>query len=45
MTTQTFTGEQIENLRQTAGDQLFMHAIQTADWRDGGLKVFVKGEG
>ncbi|HJM54502.1 MAG TPA: aminotransferase class III-fold pyridoxal phosphate-dependent enzyme [Dehalococcoidia bacterium] len=45
MTTQTITGEQIENLRQTAGEHLFMHAMQTADWRDGALKIFVKGEG
>ncbi len=45
MTTETFSGERIEELRQTAGEHLFMHAQQTTTWRDAGLKIFVKGEG
>lgn len=45
MTVQTYPGERIEELRQTAGEHLFMHAQQTAKWRDEGLKIFVKGEG
>lgn len=45
MTIETYPGEQIEELRQIAGEHLFMHAQQTATWREAGLKIFVKGEG
>lgn len=45
MVTETYTGESIEELRQTAGEHLFMHAEQTAKWRESGLPIFVKGEG
>lgn len=45
MAPETYTGERIEELRQTAGEHLFMHAMQTTTWRDAGLKIFVKGEG
>ncbi len=38
------TGERIEDLQQMAGEHLFMHGVQIADWR-GKLKIFVKGEG
>ena len=44
-TTGPYTGERIEELRQIAGEHLFMHAMQTRDWRESGLKIFVKGEG
>ena len=43
-TTQTLNGERIEELQQIAGDHMFMHAVQTNDWR-GNLKIYVKGEG
>jgi len=45
MATETLHGEQIEELRQIAGEHLFMHAQQTTTWRDAGLKIFTKGEG
>ena len=45
MIVQTTPGERIEELRQIAGDHLFMHAQQTKSWRDEGLKIFVEGEG
>jgi len=44
-TGQTFSGERIEELQQIAGEHLFMHAMQTKDWRESGLQIFVKGEG
>ena len=44
-TTRPYTGERIEELRQIAGEHLFMHAMQTKDWRETGLRIFVKGEG
>ena len=44
-TTGPYTGERIEELRQIAGEHLFMHAMQTKDWRESGLRIFVKGEG
>jgi len=43
--TRPYTGERIEELRQIAGEHLFMHAMQTKDWRETGLRIFVKGEG
>ena len=43
--TQPYSGERIEELRQMAGEHLFMHAMQTKDWREGGLRIFVKGQG
>ena len=45
MATETMPGERIEELRQIAGEHLFMHAQQTTTWRDAGLKIFTKGEG
>ena len=45
MATETMAGERIEELRQIAGEHLFMHAQQTTTWRDAGLKIFTKGEG
>ena len=45
MIVQSTPGERIEELRQIAGDHLFMHAQQTKSWRDAGLKIFVEGEG
>ena len=41
---ETLNGERIEELQQIAGDHLFMHAVQTNDWR-GHLKIYVKGDG
>ena len=29
----SFTGEDIENLNSIASDHLFMHAMQTNDWK------------
>ena len=43
-TPKTYSGEQIEELQQIAGEHYFMHASQTTDWR-GSLKIFVKGDG
>ena len=43
-TDKPISGERIEELQQIAGDHMFMHAVQTNDWR-GNLKMFVKGEG
>ena len=43
-TPETLNGERIEELQQIAGDHLFMHAVQTNDWR-GHLKIYVKGDG
>lgn len=45
MVAKTFSGERIEELREIAGEHLFMHAQQTETWRSSGLKIFVKGEG
>ncbi len=45
MATETMQGERIEELRQIAGEHLFMHAQQTETWREQGLKIFTKGEG
>ncbi|MDP6667304.1 MAG: aspartate aminotransferase family protein [Dehalococcoidia bacterium] len=41
---ETMNGERIEELQQIAGDHMFMHAVQTNDWR-GKLKIYVKGDG
>lgn len=43
-TVSSFTGEQIEELQQKAGEHLFIHAAQTNDWK-GDLKLFVRGRG
>lgn len=45
MTTRTHTPEQIAGLKQAAGDHMFLHAQQTADWRGSGPRMYVKGEG
>ncbi len=38
------SGERLEELQSIAGEHLFMHAQQIADWQ-GNLKIFVRGEG
>jgi adenosylmethionine-8-amino-7-oxononanoate aminotransferase len=45
MTTRTHTPEQIASLKRAAGDHMFLHAQQTADWRGTGPRMYVKGEG
>ena len=40
-----YSGEHIESLMDMAGEHLFMHAMQTNDWRKNGLKIFVEGQG
>ena len=41
----SFTGEDIENLNSIASDHLFMHAMQTNDWKKNGLQMYKSGKG
>ena len=41
----SFTGEDIENLNSIASDHLFMHAMQTNDWKKSGLQMYKSGQG
>ena len=41
----SFNGEDIENLNSIASDHLFMHAMQTNDWKKSGLQMYKSGQG
>ena len=41
----SYTGEDIENLNSIASDHLFMHAMQTNDWKKSGLQMYKDGQG
>ncbi|MBI4220060.1 MAG: aspartate aminotransferase family protein [Chloroflexi bacterium] len=45
MTSTPLSPDAIAQIKQSAGDHMFLHAQQTADWRGTGPRTYVKGEG